>query len=372
VIPTSFQSTNLVSIGRCGVYLVSVCKAEISPLFVLEFLHRVLDTFIDYFNECSEGIIKEHYVVIYELLDEMLDNGFPLATESNVLKELIKPPNILRTIANSMTGKSNYSENLPVGSLSSIPWRKSDVKYTNNEAYFDIIEEVDAIIDRSGSAIFAEISGVIQCCTKLSGLPDLNLSFVNPRILDDVSFHPCVRYKKWDTEKVISFIPPDGSFRLMSYHVTSQTVPIPIYIRQNIHLKNGDQGKLDITVGPKTTLGHPLENVKLEILFSKNVVNCSLITNQGKYVFDQNSKILNWDVGKVDVQKLPNIRGTVITCQGSESSQSMPSINVQFTISQVAISGLRVNRLDLYGDLRYRPFKGVKYVTKAGKFQVRL
>lgn len=62
--------------------------------------------FLDYFSECSESIIKENYVVVYELLDEMLDNGFPLATESNILKELIKPPNILRTIANTVTGKS--------------------------------------------------------------------------------------------------------------------------------------------------------------------------------------------------------------------------------------------------------------------------
>lgn len=38
----------------------------------------------------------------------MLDNGFPLATESNVLKELIKPPTILRAIANTVTGKSKY------------------------------------------------------------------------------------------------------------------------------------------------------------------------------------------------------------------------------------------------------------------------
>lgn len=73
---------------------------------MIEFLHRVIDTFQDYFNDCSESIIKENYVVVYELLDEMLDNGFPLATESNILKELIKPPNILRALANTVTGKS--------------------------------------------------------------------------------------------------------------------------------------------------------------------------------------------------------------------------------------------------------------------------
>lgn len=54
----------------------------------------------------SETTIKDNSVVIYELLDEMLDNGFPLATESNILKELIKPPNILRTVVNTVTGKT--------------------------------------------------------------------------------------------------------------------------------------------------------------------------------------------------------------------------------------------------------------------------
>lgn len=43
-------------------------------------------------------------VIVYELLEEMLDNGFPLATESNILKELIKPPTILRSVVNSITG----------------------------------------------------------------------------------------------------------------------------------------------------------------------------------------------------------------------------------------------------------------------------
>ena len=41
-----------------------------------------------------------------KLLDEVLDNGYPLATEPNILQELIKPPNLLRSIANTVTGKS--------------------------------------------------------------------------------------------------------------------------------------------------------------------------------------------------------------------------------------------------------------------------
>ena len=42
----------------------------------------------------------------------------------------------------------------------------------------------------------------------------------------------------------------------------------------------------------------------------------------------------------------------------------------RFTINQLAVSGVKVNRLDMYGE-KYKPFKGVKYITRAGRFQVR-
>ena len=40
---------------------------EVPPLFVIEFLHRVVDTIEDYFSECSETVIKDNYVVVYEV-----------------------------------------------------------------------------------------------------------------------------------------------------------------------------------------------------------------------------------------------------------------------------------------------------------------
>ena len=78
----------LICINRNNIDLVAVTMSEVPPLFVVEFLHRVVDTLNDYFGDCSESIVKENCVVVYELLDEMLDNGFPLATESNILKEV--------------------------------------------------------------------------------------------------------------------------------------------------------------------------------------------------------------------------------------------------------------------------------------------
>jgi AP-3 complex subunit mu len=37
---------------------------------VIEFLHRAVDIFRDYFQECNESSIKEHIVVVYEVSTE--------------------------------------------------------------------------------------------------------------------------------------------------------------------------------------------------------------------------------------------------------------------------------------------------------------
>uniref|UniRef100_A0A8C4Z359 AP-3 complex subunit mu-1 n=1 Tax=Gadus morhua TaxID=8049 RepID=A0A8C4Z359_GADMO len=360
----------LISIYRDRLFFLSVIQTEAPPLFVIEFLHRVVETFQDYFGECSETVIKDNVVTVYELLEEMLDNGFPLATESNILKEMIRPPTILRTMVNTLTGTSNFEERLPSGQLSTIPWRRSGVKYTNNEAYFDVIEEIDAIVDKSGTTVCAEIQGVIEACVKLTGMPDLTLSFMNPRLLDDVSFHPCVRFKRWEAERVLSFIPPDGNFTLMSYHVNAQNlVAIPVYVKQNISFfESGSGGRLDLTAGPKQTMGKTVEGLVITVHMPKAVLSASLTATQGSYTYDPATKVLVWDIGRLNPQKLPNLRGSLSLQAGAPKPEDNPSINIALKIQQLAISGLKVNRLDMYGE-KYKPFKGVKYVTKAGKFQ---
>jgi len=70
-------------------------------------------------------------------------------------------------------------------------------------------------------------------------------------------------------------------------------------------------GKLDLTVGPKQTIGRPVENVVIEIAMPSQVLNVTLMNNQGKHSFDPVTKVLLWEIGRIDPSKLPNIRGTV-------------------------------------------------------------
>lgn len=38
--------------------------------------------------------------------------------------------------------------------------------------------------------------------------------------LEDVKFHQCVRLARFENDRTISFIPPDGEFELMSYRLS--------------------------------------------------------------------------------------------------------------------------------------------------------
>nr|XP_025037611.1 AP-1 complex subunit mu-2 [Pelodiscus sinensis] len=44
--------------------------------------------------------------------------------------------------------------------------------------------------------------------------------------LEDVKFHQCVRLSRFDNDRTISFIPPDGDFELMSYRLNTQGEPL--------------------------------------------------------------------------------------------------------------------------------------------------
>lgn len=95
-----------------------------------------------------------------------------------------------------------------------------------------------------------------------------------------------------------------------------------------------------------------VEQVQVEISMPKTVLNVNLTCNMGKYTFDPTSKILLWDVGRMEPGKqLPTVRGNIILQSGSPLPDSNPTILLRFTINQLAISGVKVNRLDMYEEV---------------------
>lgn len=74
----------------------------------------------------------------------------------------------------------------------------------------------------------------------LSGMPELRLGLNDKAMfettgratrgkaveMEDVKFHQCVRLSRFENDRTISFIPPDGEFELMSYRLNTQVKPL--------------------------------------------------------------------------------------------------------------------------------------------------
>jgi AP-3 complex subunit mu len=63
-------------------------------------------------------------------------------------------------------------------------------------------------------------------------------------------------------------------------------VAIPLYIRHHFSWggkPGGGGNRMELTVGPKQSMGKVLEEVVLEMQLPRAVQNCALLASQGKY-----------------------------------------------------------------------------------------
>ena len=213
-----------------NIYMVSVAKGNPNVAMVLTFLYKIRDVFCSYFKELEDESLRDNFVITYELLDEMMDNGYPQITEVKVLQEYIK------TEANQMKKggkdkKNDGSSNLivPTAASNVVSWRTEEIKYNKNEIFLDVIEKLNILVSNNGTVLRSEILGNVRMRSSLSGMPECKLGLNDKTLfemtgkqskgklieMEDIKFHPCVRLNKFESERLITFIPPDGEFDLM-------------------------------------------------------------------------------------------------------------------------------------------------------------
>ncbi|XP_039044776.1 AP-1 complex subunit mu-2-like [Hibiscus syriacus] len=89
---------------------------------------------------------------------------------------------------------------------------------------------MNVLLNSNGQIIRSDVVGELKMRTYLSGMPECKLG-LNDRVLleaqgrttkgkttdlEDIKFHQRVRLARFENDRTISFIPPDGSFDLMT------------------------------------------------------------------------------------------------------------------------------------------------------------
>jgi len=361
----------LIHIREDDVILLGVISNETAPLLCLEFLHTLTHTFTSYFGAISSDTIKDNFITVYQLLDEMMDSGFPMNTEPNVLREMVLKPTIINRMLESVsTNPSSVSARLPEGAVSNIPWRKKGVRYAHNEVYFDIVESLDFIANSAGQQVMSHVWGEILCDSKLSGTPDILIDLSDASVLEDFSFHPCVRYSRFIRNKQLSFVPPDGQFRLCTYSY-SREIEVPLYVNPTITIDSeSNRVQVQLLVGSRFVGKKSIQGIVVTVPFPKGLSGSKFTVNHGTCSFDEISKVLTWQIGALTKDTTPQLTGSLKAIDKSTDVHCRPIIQVEFKIPKETLSGLRIENLSVVNE-KYKPYKGMRTLTKAGRFEIR-
>lgn len=94
-----------------NLYVLAVTRTNSNVSCTVAFLHKMVEVFKHYFTELEEESLRDNFVIVYELLDEMMDYGFPQFTEAKILSEFIKTD--AHKVRGSPSHSLSYPPNLP-------------------------------------------------------------------------------------------------------------------------------------------------------------------------------------------------------------------------------------------------------------------
>lgn len=309
-------------------------------------------------------------------------------------------------IANNPTDSARITQQA-TGALS---WRRSDVKYRKNEAFVDVIEDVNLLMSTTGTVLRADVNGQIVMRAYLSGTPECKFGLNDRLLLDndaagpggsrshgggggganagggsasktraaagsvtleDCQFHQCVKLGRFDADRIISFVPPDGEFELMRYRAT-ENVNLPFKVHPIV--REIGTTKVEYSVAIKANYSSKLfaTNVVIRIPTPLNTAKTTERTSQGRAKYEPEHNNIVWKIARFSGgSEFVLTAEATLTSMTNQKAWSRPPLSLNFSLLMFTSSGLLVRYLKVFEKSNYSSVKWVRYMTRAGSYEIR-
>ncbi|KAI9151154.1 clathrin associated protein complex medium subunit [Blastocladiella emersonii ATCC 22665] len=380
-----------------NIYVVAAARTNVNVAVAFEFCNKLIALGESYFGKFNEDAVKANFTLIYELLEEIMDFGVPQLSDADTLKMYITTESV-RSEAVQPTDASKIT----IQATGATSWRRPDIKYRRNEVFIDVIEEVNLLVSNKSATLSADVAGTIKVKAFLSGTPECRFG-LNERAslerdpnssggaaaaagantggpkklveIDDFQFHQCVKLGRFDAERTISFIPPDGEFDLMRYRAT-EGLSMPFKVHPVVNYISQTRLEYKINLRSQFPRKFTASGLVIKIPTPPNTVAVNGLGNfanghgKAKYVAGENCIV--W--------KIPRMTGNVemdlnaeaeLSATFDKKAWSRPPISLDFTVAMFTVSGAHVRFLKVFEKSGYDTVKWVRYHSKAGNYQFR-
>ncbi|XP_016412875.1 AP-1 complex subunit mu-2-like [Sinocyclocheilus rhinocerous] len=189
--------------------------------------------------------------------------------------------------------------------------------------------------------------------------------------MEDVKFHQCVRLSRFESDRTISFIPPDGESELMSYRINTHVKPL-IWIESVIEKFSHSRVEIMVKAKGQFKKQSVANNVEIRVPVPSDADSPKFKTSTGhaKYVPEKN--LVVWSIksfpgGKEFLMRahfgLPSVE--------NHELEGRPPITVRFEIPYFTVSGIQVRYMKIIEKSGYQALPWVCYITQSGDYQLR-
>jgi AP-4 complex subunit mu-1 len=382
------DGVNFIYSKKNELYLVLTTKDNVSASYFLEILDKLMKVIKDHCGILSEESIRKNFVLIYEIIDEMIDFGYPQLSSTEQIKPFVFTEPVL--IQNKISVPSIFNKNTTSGDSIKKPISQvTDSKNKKNEIFVDIIEKITVLFNSSGSLINSAVDGCIRMKSYLKGNPELKLvlnddivigrptGYSSGSVIDDCNFHQSVQTRDFDSQKTLYITPPDGEFVVMNYRINTEfSAPFKIYstieespykleLKIKVNANYSDKffaGNVVIRFNvPKTA-----QNVYFDLPKTKIGQKTDFIPNENACVW----KIPKFQGG---AENMLVVKITLNQNKTNECRKELGPVTMNFEIPTYNISKLQVKELKiLTNEKNYNALRWVRCVTQANSYVARI
>lgn len=395
---------------------------DVSPAWAVEMLNKLVNSFKDFCGILSEESLRRNFILIYELLDEMIDFGYPQTTSAECLKLCVHSDAV--SVDNSIISKlpklsilpSNHQSRTvpstavtrPIGmssssalatsasSLSQLSVFSNNSVSRRNEIFVDILERVNVLINKSGDLVNMDIDGLIQMKSYLSSSSEIKVSLnedlsiatddiserhgqlSSSHQLDDVTFHECAipNILEFYRTRIFSIVPPEGEFVLMNYRLcNNQSIHLPFRIYPQILFN--EKNKIELIISIKADIPQTNYGTNMVIFCSvpptTRSVSAEVLNSVGSGDYSPTDQRIVWQIKKLTGGQECTLRARVsLSPSSNDSVGNLGPLSMTFEIPMFNLSNLQVRYLRINESSTNTPFRWVRYVTQSQSYVHRL
>lgn len=366
-------------VTHSNLYVLGVTKRNTNAMAVFTFLHKTVSVLTSYFGSLEEESVRDNFVIVYELLDEMMDFGYPQFQEPKILQEYIT----------QAAHKMDTSEvRPPLTVTNAVSWRSEGIRYKKNEVFLDVVEKLNFLVSANGTPVRSEVFGALQMRCYLTGMPELKLGLNDKALfeamgrtvsrskaveMEDIKFHQCVRLSRFESDRTISFIPPDGEFELMSYRIAARVKPL-IWVESVMEVHSQSRVEFLVKARAQFKPRSAATGIEITVPVPPDVATPDFKTAIGSAKYRPELDAFVWTISSLPGGSEVLMRaqfGLPSTVDAKRITTNKRPIAVKFEIPYFTVSGLQVRYLKIVEKSGYTALPWVRYITQSGDYSIR-